>query len=121
MRHRTGPESEFERTRVGGGLCAVLTSHSLQQLDFSQDEAYTASCAKYVFQKHGMEHLGMARGASSGISETRSLGTWHSHHQLGLPRPSSGDDHTFFEGLQNNKVLLSCALWFCLSFSALSL
>lgn len=42
---------------------------------FMQDIPYLKECAKLLKQKYGLDHVG----------------EWHSHHQLGLARPSSHD------------------------------
>jgi hypothetical protein len=56
--------------------------------EFNQDSDYTGFYSRYLFQQFGIEHIG----------------AWHSHHQLGLTRPSGGDDNTMKTSLIANRV-----------------
>ena len=46
---------------------------------------YLAAVTERLYDAYGLQHIG----------------EWHSHHQLGLPTPSGGDDHTVWTGLDD--------------------
>jgi hypothetical protein len=43
--------------------------------EFQQDHTYIMQCEEYLYKKFGIQYLG----------------DWHSHHNMNLPRPSTGD------------------------------
>lgn len=50
---------------------------------FNQDVAYLDNVGNAILKKYSLQHIG----------------EWHSHHQLGLARPSGHDAQTMFHGL----------------------
>jgi hypothetical protein len=50
---------------------------------FYQDEAYLHAAGTALYDAHGLQHVG----------------AWHSHHRLGLNRPSGGDIQTVRSGM----------------------
>ena len=56
-----------------------------QQAFFVQDVNYFVKIASFLEDKYQLSHMG----------------EWHSHHQLGLARPSGHDANTIFNGLRN--------------------
>jgi len=65
---------------IGPGLNA---NH--QVTFFNQDTEYLTSVGNALLKNYALQHIG----------------EWHSHHQLGLARPSGHDAQTMFHGLQN--------------------
>lgn len=61
---------------------------------FNQDVQYLDSIGNELVEKYALQHIG----------------EWHSHHQLGLARPSGHDAQTMFNGLRNipQRRLLLC-------------
>lgn len=61
---------------------------------FNQDEAYLNTVGHALLDRYALQHIG----------------EWHSHHQLGLSRPSGHDAQTMFHGLQRipQRRLLLC-------------
>lgn len=59
---------------------------------FNQDFDYLVSVGDLLVSRYGLQHIG----------------EWHSHHKLGLDRPSGHDAETMFHGLRNlSRVLLA--------------
>lgn len=65
-----------------------------QQAFFNQDINYLDSIGNELLNRYALQHIG----------------EWHSHHQLGLARPSGHDARTMFHGLQSTPLrrLLLC-------------
>ena len=55
---------------------------------FKQDKDFLIQNGNYLNRKHGLQHLG----------------NWHSHHQLGLPHPSSHDSNTINKAIEDNSL-----------------
>jgi len=51
---------------------------------FYQDKEHLIQAGEILRARHGLQHIG----------------EWHSHHQIGLAQPSSGDEQTVFNGLK---------------------
>lgn len=51
---------------------------------FYQDEDYLTGCSRILYASFGLQHIG----------------EWHSHHQMRLYRPSSGDERTVLRGMK---------------------
>ena len=77
-------------TEIGGDLYGTFTHGAmpviwlasgpgphcqLNQMDFQQDVEFTTWWAKFLMQNYAVQYIG----------------SWHSHHMLGLSRPSAGD------------------------------
>jgi hypothetical protein len=65
---------------LGPGLKCRRTGVS-----FYQDIEYLRNAGSYLTQKHGLCNIGQ----------------WHSHHRLGLTRPSGGDENTVWGNMPN--------------------
>ena len=57
-------------------------------VSFYQDVSYLAKVGSYLTKKEGVCHVG----------------EWHSHHQLGLARPSGGDESTVWRNMPTYKL-----------------
>ena len=68
---------------VGPGKQCRRTSVS-----FYQDVPYLERVGSYVTQHEGLCHIG----------------EWHSHHRMGLPRPSGGDERTVWSNMPSYKL-----------------
>jgi hypothetical protein len=68
---------------LGPGPNVRRTGHS-----FYQDIEYLKHCGSLLNSKYGLEHIG----------------AWHSHHQLGLTNPSSGDVATMKNALRSHNL-----------------
>jgi hypothetical protein len=55
--------------------------------EFHQAAAFLRSCGAMLRDLHGLQHVG----------------TWHSHHRLGLTEPSNGDSTTMQKAVDNNQ------------------
>lgn len=55
---------------------------------FKQDLDFLSKNGEFLFQEYGLQHIG----------------TWHSHHQLGLAQPSSHDSDTMVKAIESNKL-----------------
>jgi len=55
---------------------------------FAQDPDYTLETGRILYEKHGLVLVG----------------TFHSHHKMGLPRPSGGDDRTVISLADKNNI-----------------
>lgn len=66
---------------LGPGDKSTRTSTS-----FYQDIDYLRACGTFLNQQYGLEHIG----------------AWHSHHTLGLLKPSGGDIQTMRNALRND-------------------
>ena len=65
-----------------------------QYTSFNQDVPYFHRIGMYISERYGLQHIG----------------EWHSHHQLGLDRPSSRDENNMVTTIQecNLKRFLLC-------------
>jgi hypothetical protein len=68
---------------IGPGLNTTRTQQS-----FYQDIDYLKRCGTFLNSKYGLEHIG----------------GWHSHHRLGLTKPSSGDVNTMRNALHDQNL-----------------
>lgn len=55
--------------------------------EFHQEATFLRSCGAMLRDLHGLQHVG----------------TWHSHHRLGLTGPSTGDSTTMQKAVDNNQ------------------
>lgn len=55
---------------------------------FNQDISYLLKVGNHVLEKYGLQHIG----------------EWHSHHQLGLARPSGHDDSTMVNSIRKSHL-----------------
>ncbi|MHB8070611.1 MAG: hypothetical protein ACYDHF_01465 [Candidatus Cryosericum sp.] len=55
--------------------------------EFHQEAIFLRSCGAMLRDLHGLQHVG----------------TWHSHHRLGLTEPSNGDSTTMQKAVENNQ------------------
>lgn len=58
------------------------------RVSFFQDAGHMDLCGSVLYRRHSLLHMG----------------EWHSHHQLGLTCPSTGDVTTIFRNLQRSKI-----------------
>lgn len=59
-----------------------------QQTFFNQDLNYLLKVGNHILSKYGLQHIG----------------EWHSHHQLGLARPSGHDDTTMVNNIRKEHL-----------------
>jgi len=75
-------------THGGSPIVAFASGPGLRSThnatSFYQEEAYLHDLGTTLYDRHGLQHIG----------------EWHSHHQLGLNRPSGGDVRTIRLGMQ---------------------
>jgi len=55
---------------------------------FNQDEEYLLKIGEILQKRHGLQHIG----------------SWHSHHQMGLVTPSGHDASTMIKAINNNNL-----------------
>ncbi len=55
---------------------------------FRQDELFFNANADMLIKEHALHHIG----------------TWHSHHKLGIDHPSGGDDNSMFYGMKADRL-----------------
>lgn len=55
---------------------------------FNQDIEYLQNIGRFLNTEYGLHHIG----------------EWHSHHQLGLPRPSGHDQNTMINTIRENQL-----------------
>ena len=68
---------------TGPGSKAVF-----ERSHFAQDADYTLETSRMLYEKHGMVLVG----------------TFHSHHKMGLPHPSGGDERTVMSLANKNNI-----------------
>jgi len=59
-----------------------------QETFFNQDLDYLLKVGNFLLEKYGLQHIG----------------EWHSHHQLGLAKPSGHDDSTMVNNIQRSHL-----------------
>ncbi len=86
----TGGDFFGSMTRSGNPIVEFVIGPGKQtnrsQVSFYQDIEYLKSYGTLLNNKFGLQHIG----------------AWHSHHQMNLHRPSSGDINTMRNALQNH-------------------
>ena len=99
LEHIAGWVQEYPNLETGGDLFGFWTHSGFpvvqfvlgpgktsrhNQTSFYQDREHLIKAGEILRQKHGLQHIG----------------EWHSHHQMGLARPSGGDEQTVFNALR---------------------
>ncbi|MDD3878330.1 MAG: hypothetical protein PHT69_17050 [Bacteroidales bacterium] len=94
---------DFENTETGGDLFGFWTKDSMPIIkyvtgpgkntsrsatSFFQDIPYLHQCGHYFHDNFALEHIG----------------SWHSHHKLGIEKPSEGDINTMRNCLLNKGI-----------------
>lgn len=97
--HIAGWVEEYPDLETGGDLFGFWTHSGFPVIQFVlgpgknsrhnpasfyQDREHLIKAGEILRNKHGLQHIG----------------EWHSHHQLGLAEPSSGDQQTVFNALR---------------------
>lgn len=97
--HIAGWVEEYPNLETGGDLFGFWTHSGAPVIQFVlgpgqnsrhnptsfyQDKQHLIRSGEVLRRKHGLQHIG----------------EWHSHHQLGLAQPSSGDEQTVFNALR---------------------
>jgi len=90
---------KYPEKEVGGDLWGLMRTDGLYNIlyttgpgpkahggsfEFTQDKNYQKMLADTLHKRYAIEHIG----------------SWHSHHSLGLTRPSSGDISTFTHSIK---------------------
>ena len=100
---------DYPNIETGGELFGFCTAYGVpvvlfaigpgpnsihQYTSFNQDVPYFHRIGMYISERYGLQHIG----------------EWHSHHQLGLDRPSSRDENNMVTTIQecNLKRFLLC-------------
>ncbi|MFB2919684.1 hypothetical protein [Aerosakkonema funiforme] len=97
--HIAGWVEEYPDLETGGDLFGFWTHSGFPVIQFVlgpgktsrhnptsfyQDREHLIKAGEILRNKHGLQHIG----------------EWHSHHQMGLAQPSSGDEQTVFNALR---------------------
>ncbi|HCF60109.1 MAG TPA: hypothetical protein DFS52_19205 [Myxococcales bacterium] len=87
-RLETGGNLFGYRTNSGAPVVCIATGPGRaaehHATAFYQDADYLETCGRLLFERFALQHVG----------------EWHSHHRLGLQRPSAGDEATVFKCME---------------------
>lgn len=94
---------DYPNIETGGNLFGHYTKNGIPIIEYVIGPGEDAIHEKTKF-KQGEKYLKAIYGYVSEAFALSEIGAWHSHHQLALPHPSSGDVCTVINGLKESNL-----------------
>ena len=93
--------SDYPNIETGGDLFGFWTHSGSPVIEYVLGAGRTAEHQTAAFYQEA-SFLKAAGAALRDLHGLQHIGTWHSHHRIGLTKPSGGDSNTMQRALDNN-------------------